>query len=42
MFSRWPSTIKRAVWRRFGIALVPEPVFVGFDAIRRRSGCSIR
>jgi UDP-N-acetylmuramate dehydrogenase len=23
--------IKRAVWERFGIALVPEPVFVGFD-----------
>jgi UDP-N-acetylmuramate dehydrogenase len=23
--------IKRAVWQRFGIALVPEPVFVGFD-----------
>jgi UDP-N-acetylmuramate dehydrogenase len=23
--------IKRAVWKRFAIALVPEPVFVGFD-----------
>jgi UDP-N-acetylmuramate dehydrogenase len=23
--------IKRAVWDRFGIALVPEPVFVGFE-----------
>ena len=22
--------IKRAVWKRFGVALVPEPVFVGF------------
>lgn len=23
--------IKRAVWKRFAIAIVPEPVFVGFD-----------
>ena len=23
--------IKREVWRRFGVALVPEPVFVGFE-----------
>jgi UDP-N-acetylmuramate dehydrogenase len=23
--------VKRAVWRTFGIALVPEPVFVGFE-----------
>jgi UDP-N-acetylmuramate dehydrogenase len=23
--------IKRAVWERFGVALVPEPVFVGFE-----------
>jgi UDP-N-acetylmuramate dehydrogenase len=24
------SDIKRAVWERFGVAIVPEPVFVGF------------
>jgi UDP-N-acetylmuramate dehydrogenase len=23
--------IRRAVWKRFGVALIPEPVFVGFD-----------
>jgi UDP-N-acetylmuramate dehydrogenase len=23
--------IKRAVWERFGVALVPEPVFIGFE-----------
>ena len=23
--------IKREVWRRFAVALVPEPVFVGFE-----------
>ena len=25
------AAIKREVWRRFGVALVPEPVFVGFE-----------
>ena len=24
------SEVKRAVWRTFGISIVPEPVFVGF------------
>ena len=28
------ADIKRAVWDQFGIALVPEPVFVGFQPTR--------
>jgi UDP-N-acetylmuramate dehydrogenase len=28
---RLATEIKRAVWDKFGIALVPEPVFVGFE-----------
>jgi hypothetical protein len=29
---RLAVAIKKAVWERFGVALVPEPVFVGFGS----------